>query len=466
MTFDMLPDDVLLAIFDFNVGEEDLDASFDTYRKQIVAWIRLAHVCRRWRSVVFQSPIRLNLRLFCTNNTPARETLDIWPSLPLIVFDILGSEPTDVDNIIAALEHNDRVCQIRLHSIRGYSSEFDLVTNSVAMQKPFPELSDLRLSKEIEDGQILPDSLLGGTAPHMRSLYLSYISFLGMPKLLLSATNLVDLDIRNIPRLGYIPPEAMATGLCALTSLENLHLHFVHPTSRPAIESRRPPPPPQTRSILPSLTEIRYQGTSEYLEVILARIDTPRLDYLYITFFNQIMFDTPQLFQFISRRPTLRAPEKGYIVFKRMAVNVRFPSISDYGVLEVEIRCTVSEWQLSSIEQVCTSSLPPASTLKSLYIRSLALRWQDSVEDTLWLELLRPFSSVKNLYVCKEFVPRIAPALQELVGGRTTEVLPTLENIFLEGFQPSGPLLEGIEKFVAARRLTSHPVAVSRWERF
>jgi hypothetical protein len=73
--------------------------------------------------------------------------------------------------------------------------------------------------------------------------------------------------------------------------------------------------------------------------------------------------------------------------------------------------------------------------------------------------------SVKNLYLSEEFVPRIAPALQELVGGRTTEVLPTLENIFLEDFQPSGPLHEGIEKFVAARRLTGHPVAVSRWDR-
>jgi hypothetical protein len=62
-----------------------------------------------------------------------------------------------------------------------------------------------------------------------------------------------------------------------------------------------------------------------------------------------------------------------------------------------------------------------------------------------------------------EYVPRIAPALQELVGGRTTEVLPTLENIFLEDFKPSGPLHEGIEKFVGARWLTSHPVAVSLW---
>ena len=72
--------------------------------------------------------------------------------------------------------------------------------------------------------------------------------------------------------------------------------------------------------------------------------------------------------------------------------------------------------------------------------------------------------AVKNLYLCQKFVPRIAPALQELVGERKSEVLPTLENIFLKGFQPSGSLHEGIKNFVSARRLTNHPVAVSRWD--
>jgi hypothetical protein len=41
-------------------------------------------------------------------------------------------------------------------------------------------------------------------------------------------------------------------------------------------------------------------------------------------------------------------------------------------------------------------------------------------------------------------VPRIAPALKELVEGRTTEVLSTLENIFLEGFQPLGPFHDAV----------------------
>jgi hypothetical protein len=40
-----------------------------------------------------------------------------------------------------------------------------------------------------------------------------------------------------------------------------------------------------------------------------------------------------------------------------------------------------------------------------------------------------------------------------------------LQNIFLEGLQPSGPVQEGIVKFVAARQLSGHPITVSLWER-
>ena len=265
----------------------------------------------------------------------------------------------------------------------------------------------------------------------------------------------------------------MATSLSALTSLESLYLHFLYPRPRPALETRRPPP--LTRSILPSLTYIFFHGASEYLEEILARIDAPQLDRLSIIFFNQIIFDTPQLFQFISRRPTLRAQKQGYIEFSPRSPLVKFLSqILDDEVLTMEIlckasECIVSEWQLSSLAQVCTSSLPPISTLEDLYIffyfsdsSSFPPHRQDDDEDTLWLELLHPFTAVKNLYVGKGIVPRIACALQEL--GETTEVLPALENVFLDEFQPSGSPHKGIEKFVAARQLTGHPVAVSRWD--
>ena len=89
--------------------------------------------------------------------------------------------------------------------------------------------------------------------------------------------------------------------------------------------------------------------------------------------------------------------------------------------------------------------------------------WKDNIENTLWLELLRPFPAVKNLYLSDKFASLITPALQELTEGSTAEVLPSLQNIFLEGLQPSGTAQASIRKFAATRQV-SHPIAVSCWD--
>jgi hypothetical protein len=108
--------------------------------------------------------------------------------------------------------------------------------------------------------------------------------------------------------------------------------------------------------------------------------------------------------------------------------------------------------------------------MESLYIYEDPFsppNWKDDIEEnTKWLDLLLPFTTVKNLYLCKRFAPRIAPALQELTvsGGRTTEELPALQNVLLEGFRPSDPVQEGIAQFISARQLTNHPVAISVWD--
>ena len=126
-----------------------------------------------------------------------------------------------------------------------------------------------------------------------------------------------------------------------------------------------------------------------------------------------------------------------------------------------------TRWQLSSIEQVCNSSLHPLSTIEDLYIehRCSELVWKNGIEDTLWLGLLLPFSTVKNLYLSKEFAPDIVAALKELVAGRITEVLPSLRNIFVERLEPSGPFKDKIGQFVAARQLSDHPVTTSDWDK-
>jgi len=99
--------------------------------------------------------------------------------------------------------------------------------------------------------------------------------------------------------------------------------------------------------------------------------------------------------------------------------------------------------------------------MEHLYIHDnfLPPHWQDDIEDDQWLEVLHPFTSVKNLYLSRKLTPSIVPALQELVGE-----LPALQSLFLEELHPSGPVQEAIGKFIAARQLTGHPITVSHWD--
>ena len=465
----MLPDNVLLEAFHFYVdqnwdGDEDEDEDINR-KKKIEGWQPLVHVCRRWRSIVFGSPRRLNLGLVCTTDIRARDTVDIWPALPLVIQD-LGYDTGSMDNTIAfeLLERSDlvrRISQIHLRNVLSWELE-DI---SEAMKVPFPELTHLVLHHHDDDrtkpALPLSDSLLGGSAPRLRFLDLEGIPYPGLPKLLLSATHLTHLHLSHIPDFGYFPSEAMAACLSTLTSLERLFLEFRSPQPLPDQESQCSPP--SIRTSLSVLDYFTFRGGGEYLEVLMARIDAPRLRDLDITFFNDVVFVTPQFTRFISHTPTMEAFDEATVTLEGRTASVELSSA--YARLNVSIYCRELDWQLSFLEQVCTSSLPPLSTLQDLYMmsgRPLPQDFKDNIDYAQWLELLHSFSAVKNLYLSEELAPFVVPALQDLIGVRTTEVFPTLKNIFLE--EPSGPVQEGIRKFVAARQGTSHSVTVSSWD--
>jgi hypothetical protein len=418
---------------------------YSSYRSKpgTEAWQSLVHVCQRWRNLVFQSRHRLNLQLYCTPETPAKDTLDIWPPLPLIVAGNTALS-SGTDNVIAALGQSNRIRQVDLH-LTGWQ----LYEVLAPMQVSFPELTDMELSSHDETPPVIPDSFLDGSAPRLRNFSLSGIPFPGLPKLLLGATHLVDLHLSNIPHSGYISPKVMVLLLSAFSSLDTLTLEFQSPQSRPDRESGVPPPP--KRSILPALYEFHFKGVTEYIEQFVTLIDTPRLDEMDITFFNRIDFDCPRLAQFINRIPTLRGLDEVHVQFNDSIVSVALrdrTSESGSDNLLMNIFCRQPDWQLSSIEQVCNLALSPLSTVEDLYVEHeySQLVWKnDAIENTQWLELLGPFTAVKNLYLSKEFAPGIAVALKELVG--ITEVLLSLQNIF------------------AARQLSGHPISISVWRK-
>ena len=65
-----------------------------------------------------------------------KETLAVWPPLPLV---IRQYDPyAQMDNIIVALEHNERICQIGLFDVTKSQLEEVLA----AMLQPFPALTD------------------------------------------------------------------------------------------------------------------------------------------------------------------------------------------------------------------------------------------------------------------------------------------------------------------------------------
>jgi len=457
MRIDVVPDDVLLGIFDFYVHVDG--GPLYKAKKKIEVWQSLVHVCRRWRNLVLGSPSRLNLQLCCTPQTPTRGSLDVWPALPLIINGDMTSS-SDMDNVIAALGQSNRVREVDLLYLAGWQLEKVLAQ----MQVPFPELTVLQFLS-LDETPPVPNSFLGGTAPRLRIFALHYnIQFLGLPKLLLSATHLARLELYAIPHSGYFPPEALASLLSTLSSLEIIILDFRSPQSHPDWGSRRPPP--SIRSVVPALTYFCFKGVVEYLERLVTFIDAPQLDHMDITFFNQIDYNIPQLAQFISHTPKFWA-RGAYVQLGHITASVSFQyqtSNTSVGDLQINISCRTPDWQLSSIERVCNSSLPPLPTVKDLYIerRYSKLAWKDdAVENNMWLELLLPFTAVENLFLHEEFVPGIEAALQELVESRITdsEVLPNLQNIFVEEIKP----WRLFQQFVAARQLSGRPIAISVW---
>jgi len=443
VTIETLPDETLLGIFDFYVDGTRGDDR----------WHTLVHVCQRWRNVVFASPRRLDLRLLSTQRRSLEKILDLWPALPIIVRDN-GPEftPRGAKNIIAALKYRNRICEMTLSDVSAPFSEQFLAI----FQEPFPELTDLTLSNWWNVKVTLPDTFLGGSTPRLQTLCMRGISFPVLPKLLLSASHLVRLGLWDIPNSGYISPEAIATCLSTLNRLEQLDVTFDSPRSRPDRATQRPPP--LKRSVLPALTRFGFKGVSEYLEDLVARIDAPRLRTVTITFFNQLIFDVLQLSQFLSRVEAFQVLDQARINLLYTSVDITLSGKTEadhHPNIQLEILCMRLEWQLSSLAQLCDSLLPPFAALERLDIDTrFGQRWEDDMEDTQWLELLRPFSTVKDLRTSNGRDQGAIPSLQELGKEGAKLTLPLPQNVLFWSLQ------KAIKQFVTARQLSGHPVTV------
>jgi hypothetical protein len=198
------------------------------------------------------------------------------------------------------------------------------------------------------------------------------------------------------------------------------------------------------------------------LEHLIALIDSPLLDNLDIILSRLI---APQLAQFVDRTPKLKALDEAHIFFGGSDIFVSLPWTRRRG-LHFKITHVLSD-QLSPMMHFCTSSFLRTliPTMKRLYILDSGMPFLYRLDNSQWLDFLRPFTTVEDLYLSQEFSPHIVPALHGIIGEGTTEVLPSLQNLFLEKQSPPGPVEEATRQLVAALHLSSRPIAVSQWDR-
>lgn len=448
----MLPDNILLDIFDFY--RKNL-----YYRTDIWRWRILVHVCRRWRQIIFESPRRLDLRILCTEETPVKKNLGIWPAFPIVVdYRYYGRsiEPKGEGNVIAALRHPDRVCSVALDV---WGPQLEMITT--AMQESFPVLTHLHINAREGNTPVFPGEFLGGSAPCLQEIYFFRVPFPALPKLLLSANDLVKLELLEIPPTGYISHEAMVVGLGALLRLETFIIEFQSATFHP---NRTDPVSSMARTELPALTYFRFKGASEYLEDLVAQIDGPQLGSIVIIYLNQLIdFQVGQLSKFIERSvgPELTLLRHAHITFdsRRVSITRRAnQSRCTWCPASTSVYCNDIDWQVSHMAQVLSYFHVTLSAVIHLNLEdeSEDLRFRgSSIDQVEWQHLLRQFSAVKTLHVSQKLAQHVALALEDVTEEIVTEVLPSLDLIRVAG-QPAS----SIKKFITARRLSGRPVTV------
>jgi len=262
-----LPNEVLLRIFDFLLERTDSI-------KVMNVWQTLVHVCRVWRNIILSSSRRLDsdLQLLCMGRNPVREMLHIWPAFPIVI--VTGGDPNEdrADNIVAAFEQPGRVFEIFFEEISSEALDFF----SGTMHGPFPQLTTLEITLG-DTRQFFPTPL--GSAPRLRSIDLCDVPLSAVHKLLLSASDLVHLSLWHVPIWEYVTPKKIAACLSSMTKLESMSLGFRFPRHYPCPESQR-------RTVLPALTSFHFEGPKGYLEDLKARLDTPRLDRVTVSYSN------------------------------------------------------------------------------------------------------------------------------------------------------------------------------------
>ena len=448
----LIDNDSLLQIFNFyRLEDED-----DWHLRH--TWRRLAHVCRRWRYLIYNSSYHLNMRLILTNKSSSIDTLGHLPPLPLVI-DFSDRTKTlrrkDKDNIHLGLQCHGRVRQV---AICAPSPSLRILLES--MNNPFPRLEDLSLlsTTSEEMSLALPEVF---QAPFLSRLSLHGIGF---PKGLSSLSSMFALSILSLTHIqhsSYFTPGHLTIQLQGLLCLEELSIGFATPIPLPSSEGELLPTPIQPVT-LPTLRRLTFRGVSVYLDNLVAQINTPVLERISLTLLFELTFTLVNLTEYISRT-------KGFgclvarVIFNKATASIDAGYDEQWGTgkssFHVDVDCKSLDWQIDSAMQICSAIRKVLSTVEELTldldVDGMPLDWENTLDSDMWHELLLPFVGAKKLHIGSSLTLELSRAL-ELAAVVVPELLPELQK--LEVKLEIDHAKKAFSRFIETRELTGSPV--------
>jgi len=458
----ILDDDSLLHVFYLYrpfFGDVDEIADWNYNARW---WYALAQVCRRWRNVVLGSATYLGLSLLCTYGTPVADMLSHSPPLPLFVGyfrDHRELTTEDAEGIIVALKQHGRVRRVRLHNVVTIMQQLSLV-----MDEEYPILEYLYISHSIgDDGTIsrFPESF---QAPQLRHLTLQDFALPITSRLLTTAVSLVALHLDMVNSSTYFHPNTLIQWISLMPHLETLKIYFTFPVPTRNVRRQLTHTPIIAPITLPNLHLFSFRGDSTYLEAVVHRIATPRLEILRIGFYNRLTFSVPRLLQFIAAAENLRFGE-AEIKFTNESALAGFSPHGETKAFTIQICviCQHLDWQLYSMAQISNSLSQFFSTAEHLVlehdVHSESSEEHNEVDRNELRKLLRPFSNVKTVQIQNELINDVSRCLKLEDGELPLELLPELQQLEYSGSRNTG---NAFTSFIDARRNAGRPVTLVR----
>jgi hypothetical protein len=463
----ILDDDSLLNIFCLYrpvlINEDEANVSNMLERgewRRKHWWLKLAHVCRRWRTLVLASTSYLRIGLVCTYDSPVRDMLAPWPPLPLIMdYADNGHELTveEVQRICLTLQYRDRIRRIRLSVHQAYLR--NIVTAFIDKEFPMLECLIIKIS-DIHSwplGLKLPDTL---RAPRLRHLVLTNFIFPITSPLLTTTMHLVTLSL-NFKFVGHCQPDDLLKRLALLPRLELLAIIFNLRVRDNGIEEQVSHTQFTTHVTLPNLRWFEFQGTSAYLEALLPGMSTPLLEnfQLVMTLFGQLTSSIPSLLEFMNAAENF-SPRSASFHFHGWGVDVRLYPCKKVmmSFSSIMVLCRVPGQQLSFVAQLSNVLSPVFSAVVDLTIyHYLPSTQHDEVNCTQWRKLLRSFRNVKTLHMANVFDEDLFRSLRS-DGEPPLGPLPELKELVCPA---TGRAREALTAFITAREAEGRPVRLS-----